>query len=207
MCNYARNNFRPAAMVAALATALALLGSAALAGDVEYQGIKSCKKCHSNVVKSWEKTPHGLALDILKPNERADKKSAAGLDPAKDYTTDAACLKCHTTGYGEPGGYAVPDPDDKKSVRQAANLAHVTCEMCHGPGGAYIEHHEKVMKEKLEYTHEEMFAAGLWKVEEKTCLTCHNDQSPTHAQAEPWDWEKKKEKGVHEHEELKQLKK
>lgn len=193
-----------AAAVTAFAMGVVLFVPAAGADDdAEYKGSKSCKKCHSKTYKSWEKTVHGTALDSLKPNEKAEAKTASGLDPAKDYTADASCLACHAVGHGKPGGYAVPDPEDKKAVRKAKSLAHVGCESCHGPGGTFVELHEEIQKAEREYTQEEMLAAGLWKVDEQTCLTCHNEKSPTHAQAEPWDFAAMKEKGTHETIELK----
>ncbi len=191
--------------VMAFATGMVLLAPAAGADDekVAYEGSKSCKMCHIKTFKSWEDKPHGNAFETLKPDVDAEVKKAAGLDPAKDYTTDASCLKCHTTGYGEPGGYSIPDPEDRKAVRAAKALENVGCESCHGPGGAYIDHHKEIMTEQREYTQEEMYAAGLWKVEEKVCLSCHNEESPTHAQATPWDYEKKLEQARHEVVELK----
>jgi len=67
-----RSLFKSAAMVAAFGLGSSLLATTARAGDeVPYQGGKSCKKCHSQHNKSWEATKMGVALNILKPNERA----------------------------------------------------------------------------------------------------------------------------------------
>ena len=91
-----------AAAVTAFAMGVVLFVPAAGADDdAEYKGNKSCKKCHSKTYKSWEETVHGTALDSLKPSESADVKTASGLDPAKDYTTDASCLACHAVGHGK----------------------------------------------------------------------------------------------------------
>jgi len=173
---------------------------------VPFVNNNSCKKCHIQQFKSWEKTPMGTALNILKPNERSDKKIQAGLDPAKDYTTDATCLRCHTVGLGLPGGYEVPDPADPKAVRKANALAHVGCESCHGPGGSYSDFHKEIMTASKNYTHEDMYAAGMAKITAETCTKCHNDESPTHKFSEPFDYEKMKGVGLHEHFELKLLK-
>jgi hypothetical protein len=86
---------------------------------------------------------------------------------------------------------------------KAKALQNVGCESCHGPGGAYIDHHQEIMKEQREYTEEEMLAAGLVKPDEQTCLSCHNEESPTHAQAKPWDYQEKLKEGKHEEVELK----
>jgi hypothetical protein len=48
-----------------------------------------------------------------------ERKKAAGLDPAKDYTKDQECLPCHTVGYGKPGGYV----DPKKTPTISASAA------------------------------------------------------------------------------------
>ncbi len=65
-----------------------------------YVGSNKCKKCHSKQHKSWKKTKMALALETLKPGAVAEIKTKYGLDPKKDYSTDAECLKCHTTGFG-----------------------------------------------------------------------------------------------------------
>lgn len=174
------------------------------AADATYVGSKTCKKCHSQQYKSWAKTKMGQALDTLKPNERTEAKTAAKLDPAKDYSTDSTCLKCHTVGYGSPTGYAVPDLEDKKAVRNALKLAHVGCESCHGPGSEYSKLHMDLLMSGRTYTRKEMYAAGMTQIDETTCTACHNQENPQAPEGFEFDFETQKEVGIHEHFPLKQ---
>ena len=189
---------------AVVAAASCVLG----AGEgYEYVGSKKCKKCHSKVFKSWEKTKHGQTFEVLKPDQGKEAKVKAKLDPAKDYTQDASCLACHATGYGKPGGYAIPEGDpveNKKAFKAAQALEGVGCESCHGPGSAYLEVFDEIKKSKRMYKLDELHAVGLTKVEEALCTSCHNDKSPTMDPAKPFDFAKQKDEGIHEHEELKQ---
>ncbi len=170
----------------------------------EYVGSKKCKKCHSKQYKSWSTGRKAKALDTLMPGNASEAKGKSDLDSAKDYSADPACLKCHVTGFGKAGGYAVPNAGDKKAVRAAEALAGTGCESCHGPGSGYLELHEEIMKSKREYTSEEMHAAGMAKITEDTCKKCHSGEGPT-TPAEPFDFDKMKEK-LHEHFPLKQRK-
>lgn len=180
------------------------LAFSALGGSPAFVGSNKCKKCHLKQYKSWKKGKKFNALETLKPGQASDAKGKHNLDPAKDYSKDEACLACHTTGFGKDGGYAIPDPTDPKAVKKASKLAGIGCESCHGPGGAYIALHTEIMKSKRKYTDAEMYAAGLKKIEEATCITCHNEKGATYDPAQPFDFAKKKEIGAHEHFPLKQ---
>jgi len=132
----------------------------------EYLGPKDgCRKCHLKEYRSWQKTPHVKSLDVLSDSERQDPE----------------CLKCHTTGYGDPTGY--------KSEKETPQLAFVGCEVCHGPGSLY--HEKATMKDK-----DAALAAGLKIPDEQTCLGCHNEESPNYPGS--FEYEEMKAKGVHE---------
>jgi hypothetical protein len=178
--------------------------SAAVGADEEHEfvGNKSCKKCHIKVFKSWEKLPHGMALNVLKPGERAESKARFKLDPQKDYTQDESCIGCHTVGFGKPGGYVIAKAEDADAVKKSEQLAHVGCESCHGPGKDYIEVFNDIQKSKRKYTQSELTAAGLNVPDEATCLGCHNEKSPTHDPDKKFDYAEALKTGIHEHETL-----
>ena len=160
------------------------------AGDHSYVGNKKCKICHMKEYKSWSETKMAKAFDNLKPGERAEAKTAAGLDPDKDYTTDATCIDCHVTGYGEAGGFT--------SVEETPNHVGVGCEMCHGAGGTYIEPQHMSLKNK-EYKKADIVAVGLVDtVTAEQCQRCHNTESPFVGDDYVFDFESKKSEGTHE---------
>ena len=182
-------------------------GSLAVADETPkytYVGSSKCKMCHIAESKSWKKTRMGKAFETLKPGVAAEAKTKHGLDPAKDYTTDVSCLKCHTTGFGHEGGYAVPDPSDKKAVRRSKRLAGVGCESCHGPGSEYIKVHREVFKSKRKYKVEEFYAAGMKKIDATACTNCHNSEGPTVKEGYSFDFDEKKDEDTHERKEMKQ---
>ncbi|MDH3402684.1 MAG: cytochrome c family protein [Acidobacteriota bacterium] len=184
--------------IVVLAVVAALFaGTAARAqeGQFEYVGSKSCKKCHLKEFKSWEATKMAQTFETLKPGAAAEAKTGAGLDPEKDYTTDEACVKCHVTGYGQPGGFV--------DIETTPELVGVGCEMCHGPGGTYIQDGYMTLENK-EYKKADLVAVGLVdKVGEAQCVNCHNSESPFVDEGFVFDFEAQKSEGLHENFELK----
>ena len=92
------------------------------------------------------------AFEKLRPGVAADAKSAAGLDPDKDYTADAFCTFCHVTGYDKPGGFV-----DEATT---PDMVGVGCESCHGPGGTYVQDEYMSLKNK-QYVKAELVAVGM----------------------------------------------
>ena len=166
--------FLVAAGVAAVAGVWprAAVGEDAAAGKVTYIGSDGCKKCHFKQHTSWKKTAMFNAFEHLKPDQSADKKTAAKLDPKADYTKDPKCLKCHTTGYGKEGGY--PEVVEgkawtKEEQDRAALLGNGGCEACHGPGSKYSIY----KKDHKDYKRADVLAMGLVHPNAETCAPCH----------------------------------
>ena len=79
-----------------------------------YQGDAVCGMCHLTESMSMALTHHDMAYRTLYLRDRA---------------TDEACVKCHVTGLGQPGGFVMGDHGHPQ--------AGVRCEACHGPSGPH----------------------------------------------------------------------
>jgi hypothetical protein len=135
-------------MTAILATCLLLFVSRdkAMAGaDATYVPGKKCKMCHMKIYKAQAETPHAKSIDNL-------------IDSGEESNAD--CLPCHVTGYGQPGGFtdAASSPD----------LAGTTCQGCHGPGSKHIE--KGLDKEQRRAT--------IQKTPKDACTKCHKTHEP-----------------------------
>lgn len=184
--------FRLSVAAAVMAMSIAADTSAESAS---YLGANKCKPCHLKQYTSWQKTRMAQAFELLKPGVRATEKRLAKLDPAKDYTGDPTCLSCHVTGYLQPGGF--------KSMAATPGLAGVQCESCHGPGSLYTAKDRMSLQNK-EYKRQTVVAAGLVVPTAATCTSlCHNEKSPFMKPGAPFDFEKRKREGSHEHVPLK----
>ncbi len=136
----------------------------------KYVGANSCKACHLTPKSGaaftiWQKSPHAQAFATLATPaalEIAKKKGIA--DPQKD----AGCLKCHDTAAGVAAAQLAATFKPGEGVG---------CESCHGPGSEYKA--MSVMKD-LDAGKIKPETVGMNKVDEKTCLKCHNSESPTY---------------------------
>jgi hypothetical protein len=170
-----------------MAALLAFPAAGTRAGDDAYVGAKRCKACHFKEYTSWAETKMAKAFELLKPGVAAGAKTAAKLDPAKDYTKDAACVGCHVTGFGKTGGFV--------DLATTPELAGVGCEMCHGPGGTYTQQQHMSIPNKT-YKKADLVAVGLvGQVGNEQCAICHNPKSPFY---KPFDFEKRVKEGAHE---------
>lgn len=111
--------------------------------DSQYVGASKCKACHFKAFNRWRKTKHAKVFEQLQGAER----------------TNPDCLRCHTTGYGKPGGYV--------SEEATPRLKSVGCEACHGLGSAHVDAARNAPED------------GQWdkkidKVPQNACISCHN---------------------------------
>jgi hypothetical protein len=81
------------------------------------------------------------------------------------------CLRCHTVGFKQPGGFS--------DLRVTPGLANVQCEVCHGPAQKHVEEQQQLA-----------LAAGtqagkgtsgtvhlLMKWDEEFCAQCHDSNN------------------------------
>ena len=90
--------------------------------EVVYIGNDGClPACHKIQTESFAKNVHNNAYTVLAASEL--------FRTSKEKGTESQCYRCHTTGYGRPGGFT-----DFETTPQ---LAKVGCEGCHGPGSVH----------------------------------------------------------------------
>lgn len=131
-----------------------------------YIGAKKCASCHFQQYMAWKKTKHASAFEVL----------------TAKYQGNAECLKCHTTGYGEPTGF--------KDMATTANLAGNTCENCHGPGSKHAELCEGYANKTLSPDEEKIAKDSIWLMLPKNiCVECHvviaHKANPTPPELQP----------------------
>ena len=168
-----------------------MMPASLMAVEATYVGVEGCMMCHLPHFESWGKTKMSKVFELLKPGVRAEAKKKAGIDPNKDYTEDEFCLMCHTTGYGEPGGFV--------SIDETPELVGVQCEMCHGPGSIYSE---MMFKKRGTYTIADYMKKGGLTMPSKdnnVCVKkCHNVTSPFVYNLD-FNFEDRKAIGTHRH--------
>ena len=136
-----------------------VVGSTAAAAEPpenqQYIGGKRCASCHFEQYASWKKTAHAKAFDVLTAKYQKDQK----------------CLKCHTTGLGQPTGYV--------NQAQTAALAGVTCESCHGPGSEHEKVGQKYSTTKtLSPEQAQEVKGSIWRIlPRNVCIECHTVQA------------------------------
>ncbi len=120
------------------------------AQSFKYVGSAKCKVCHNS--------PRvGAQYKIWENSKHAHAMEALKGADAKN----PKCLKCHSTYYEVPANL-------RAGIKPSEG---VSCESCHGPGSAYKSY--GVMKNR-----KKAIEKGLLIPNEKTCIKCHNKQSP-----------------------------
>jgi hypothetical protein len=137
--------------------AMSVAARSALAAPPEgqtYIGVKQCAACHLKEYKVWKASKHA---------------TAAFQSLTAKYVADPECLKCHSTGYGQPTGF--------KALATTPNLAGTTCEACHGPGSKHAEIAKQFTDKKPSPEEEKAIRGSTWKVmPDNACLACHAAQ-------------------------------
>jgi len=108
----------------------------------EYRSMYGCLDCHPSEYADWTRSAHAAAWRTL--TERGE-------------TANPDCLPCHSTGFGEPGGFVDPERDRA--------LLGVQCEACHGPMALHADQAGQVGFKP---------DPGL-PVDEARCVRCHDD--------------------------------
>ncbi|MDE3245686.1 MAG: hypothetical protein KGN80_06325 [Acidobacteriota bacterium] len=159
-------------------------------GAFGYLGAEKCRQCHEKQFKDWQETRMARSFEVLKPGVAVEAKRIAKLDPNVDFTHDSSCLPCHTTGYGLVGGFS--------SIEQTPQMAGVTCEACHGPGGGYVE--TVMSRDKPSFLTKDAVRQGLnYPPTEAVCRVCHNENSPFVGMAYVFDFKERVSRGTHHH--------
>jgi hypothetical protein len=131
----------------------------------KFIGAQKCKVCHNSPTKGeqfkkWSESRHAKAFETLATPAAKEVGAKAGVENPQ---TSEKCLICHVTGA------TAPAEAKDATFNQTEGVG---CEGCHGAGSDYKD--MKTMKSR-----ELSFAAGLTIPDEKTCISCHNEKSPT----------------------------
>ncbi len=81
-----------------------------------YVGMTKCKECHPEYVKTHSGWKYSRNFRILEMRHKEH---------------DPQCLPCHTTGYGQPGGFV--------SIEETPHMKNIQCEACHGPASLHVK--------------------------------------------------------------------
>ena len=107
-----------------------------------YVGDEACGACHGEIKDLMDATAHARAFRAL---------------AATGDQHDPECVRCHVTGFGERGGFVTPET--------TPDLADVTCEACHGPGGNHVE---------------DQGPLPIRGLGQRLCIRCHDPDNSTH---------------------------
>ena len=86
-----------------------------------YVGTEACRECHEPQFRNY------MAFSKKAHSFRGIKQMKKGLTESEL----RECYECHTTGFGQPGGFVSEETTPK--------MKDAGCEVCHGPGGAHVK--------------------------------------------------------------------
>lgn len=118
-------------------------------GPVRYVGSAGCVQCHKPQAKQWMMTAHAKAHAILARRGEQNLRNPE-------------CQRCHSLGYGEPGGFV--------SIDASPGLANVQCESCHGPGVNHVK-----AKDAMQFR-----STIRRQVPAFVCTACHDEKNDPH---------------------------
>ena len=143
-----------------------------------YVGSLACKDCHPEEYENF------ITYAKKSTSFQSVEKQMKHLTPDEI----KQCYPCHTTGYGQPGGFV--------SLEETPHLKNAGCEVCHGPGGTYTQDGYMTLKNK-EFKRADIVAVGLiHPIGEAVCTQCHNEENPIPDYT--FDYEAMKATGLHE---------
>ena len=85
-----------------------------------YVGSLACKECHPEEYENFM-TYAKKSVSFQSIEKRMKHLTSEEI---------SQCYPCHTTGYGQPGGFV--------SLEETPHLKNAGCEVCHGPGAEHV---------------------------------------------------------------------
>ncbi len=113
----------------------------------------TCAACHKKQAAVWPASLHAHAWASL-------EKTQSQKDPE--------CVRCHSIGFREPGGFA----EVRRAVRDGLDFRNVQCEACHGPRQAHPANKD----------------VGLHLPTIETCRKCHDADHDPGFDPKRFDW-------------------
>jgi len=110
-------------------------------GQNSYVGTLACKECHP------EEYDNFMTYAKKSVSFQSIERQMRHLTPDEI----RQCYPCHTTGYGQPGGFT--------SIEETPHLKNAGCEVCHGPGKEHVRTGDP--------------AAVIGSMSKKDCEVCH----------------------------------
>lgn len=127
----------------------------AMPGEATFVGVETCKNCHQEAYKVWEKAVfQSTGLD------ESGKEFSRTVGHSKAWKTltdvhkdlDRNCIGCHSIGFMQKGGYC--------KATAVGSFKNVQCESCHGAGSLHAASGDKRLIKR--------------NVPEETCRGCHH---------------------------------